>query len=94
MPHASIAPPCLTPLARCSPAVPVLHPSPPTTHHFFTSQATSSSTSATSARTRYHACRPPLLYHRCRLRAAVAVFLWEWAASGNHCSSGDSGDTR
>ncbi|KAK1867173.1 hypothetical protein I4F81_009682 [Pyropia yezoensis] len=75
MPHASLAPPCLTPLARCSPAVPVLHSSSPTTPHAPTSQATSSSTSATSARTRHHACRPLLLYHRCLPRAAVAAFF-------------------
>ncbi|KAK1865286.1 hypothetical protein I4F81_007819 [Pyropia yezoensis] len=73
--EASLAPPCPTLLARCSPAVHVLHPSSPITPHYPTLQATSSSTSATSARPRHHACRPPLLYYRCRLRAAVATFL-------------------
>ncbi|KAK1867886.1 hypothetical protein I4F81_010383 [Pyropia yezoensis] len=75
LPEASLAPPCLSLLARCSPAVSVLHPSSPTTPHFPTLQATSSSTSATSARPGHHAYRPPPLYHRCRLRAAVAAFF-------------------
>ncbi|KAK1866442.1 hypothetical protein I4F81_008961 [Pyropia yezoensis] len=75
MPEASLAPPCFTLLARCSTAVPVLHPSSPTTPHFLSLLATSSSTPATSARPRHHACRRPLLHQRCRLRAAVAAVI-------------------